>query len=111
MNAHFVSERPRLPAFHPRTDNRNVVNRTALHRDVSADGFKTLTAKHLACAGNMFDTHKSIVVRLTGELLKWRSRKPEHRVSRQFQKQELEVIRIERDVGIQAHDHLIVKIL
>ena len=53
MEADFLREGARLPAFHSRSGNGDPINRANFYRDVAADFFKAFFAKHLTGAGHM----------------------------------------------------------
>src|SRR5215472_11692044 len=99
-------EGSRLPSLHTRGDDSDVIDASTLDRNISADLFKTLAAKYLAGAGDMLDTHEAIVIRLQGAVEKRRAHKPEFGIAGELVQQELEVIRAERHVCVQAGDHL-----
>src|SRR6185312_12364774 len=107
MNAVLLSEGARLPAFHSGGDDGDMVDRAAADRHISTDVFKATPPKNLACAGNMLDTHKAVVVGFSCPLAERRPDQSKFRMSRELPQQKRKVVGIERDVRIEADNHVV----
>src|SRR5215469_13156468 len=99
-------ERSCLPSLHAGSDDGDVIDAPTLDGNIPPDLFKTLAAKHLAGAGNVLDTHETIVIGLQCAVEERSAHKPKFGIAGQFVQQKLEVIRAKRYVCVQAGDHL-----
>jgi hypothetical protein len=72
-----------------------MVNAPTLHRDVATNLLKTLPPEDLACTGDVFDTHKTIVVGATSSILKRRSHESQNMILGKLVQKKLKVVRIE----------------
>src|SRR5215471_17204785 len=110
MKAHLFGKCAGFPAFHPRGRYRNPVNRTGLHRGVTAYYFETFSAKHLAGAGDVSEIRKlmriTVLVNPVVIFDKRRACYSQVRIGAEFLQQELEVIGTEGDIGIEIADEV-----
>src|SRR5580765_2773998 len=110
VKTRLLREGPGLPALHPSRRDRGPVDAATLDRHVSADALKALAPEHLTRAGNVFDIGEPVVV-VPAAFDKRRSGDAERRVLRELLYQELEVVGLERDVGIEASDDIEVDVI
>ena len=104
---YFAGKCAGLPAFHSRSDYRNAVDGSNLHRDVAANGLITFAPEYLACAGYVVDTCELVVETLSRVLDIGCPYHSQQRVNCELSKQECEVVRLEGDVRIQICDHVV----
>jgi hypothetical protein len=58
----FFGESPGLPAFHPRRNDRDVINASTFDRHVAADFLEALSAKKLTRSRDVLDADESVIV-------------------------------------------------
>src|SRR5262245_15252199 len=109
MKAGLLREGPSLPAPHPRRGHGRPVDATTLDRDISPDHVKALPPKDLAGARDVLDVRKPVVV-VTATFYERRSGDTQSGVFGKFAQEELEVVGLERDVGVETSDHVEVQI-
>src|SRR4051794_23404681 len=103
MLAKLLRERPRLPPLHARGDYRHMVHSPALHRHIAADVRKALPPKKLTRARDVLDAYVTIVIAFA-VLAKWRANETEFRILGHSAEQELEVLAVESNIGVEAGD-------
>src|SRR5260370_31262740 len=59
---HFLSKSSSLPTLHPRRDDRDVIDATSFHRDITTDLFKALSPEQLTAAPNILNIRKPVIV-------------------------------------------------
>src|SRR5687768_3781965 len=102
MPAHPVGECPGLPTLHACRDDRDMINAAASDGDVAPDRFEAGTAEELACARDVLDADKAIVVHRSA--LEGRSDNTEPWVLGEPSQQEREVVRVEGSIGVETPD-------
>src|SRR5262245_13609260 len=99
VEAYFFWKGARGPSLHPCAQHRNHVDPSSRQRHVSPDLLETLTAKHLTGPRHVVEAAEAIVVCLA-TLVERRSRQPQPRIGLELREQELEVVRLERNVSV-----------
>src|SRR5712692_1664474 len=62
METNLIRERPSFPSFHPRGNDRDVINAAPSNGHVSANLCKTSAPKQLASAGDMLDVREAVII-------------------------------------------------
>jgi len=102
----FLGEGASTPAFHTRRENSNHINSPTLGLNITIDCLKAPAPKKLTRPGNVLDTAESEVVG-RAVFSKGRSGNAKLRIFREFSQQKLEVVGVERDVGIETDDNIV----
>src|SRR5205085_8127497 len=110
MQARLVRERSRLPTLHARGRDRGPIDASAFDWDVPADAVEALAPEQLARPRDVLDVGKPVVV-VAATFDKRRSGYAELQVAGELLHQELEVVGLERNVGIEASNHVEVDII
>ncbi len=115
MKAHLFDEGARLPAFHAGRGDGNPINRATLDRDITAHCLETLAAEDLAGARDMAEVRAAVGVGVHVRSIpifdKRGSRDPQARNIREAVEQKFEVVRFDRNVGIQIADQVELHVL
>src|SRR5206468_2340917 len=101
------NEGPGFPTLHPRRGHGNPIDPASLDRLVAADFLETPAPEELACPGDVFQAGKSEVI-ASRSLDEWRSRHTELRIGSKLPQQEFEVVDLERDVGVQVSNDVVI---
>src|SRR5579864_1789542 len=110
METNLIREGLSLPSFHPRGNDRDVINAAPSHGHVSANLCKTSAPKQLASAGDMLDVCEAVIIDWIRAFLERRSNQSQCGIFGQFAKQEGKVVFVKGDVCIQAANCIIVEI-
>ncbi len=104
--AHLLGERAGAPTAHARARDRRPVDAAALDGLVAADLLVARAPEHLAGARHVLDVGEAVVV-LVIAFAERGARDAEPGVLREAAQEELEVVRVEGDVGVEVADDVV----
>ena len=108
--ADFFNKSAGLPALHPCRGHGDPVDRASLDRDIAPDSLEAPATEHLTSAGHMIEVGAlvgvSVVIRPIDIFNEGRAGHAQFGVFGEAREQELEVVRGERDVGVQIADQV-----
>ena len=107
----LLRERSGLPPLHPGACHSGPIDSTTLDRDVASDVLVALPAEKLTRAGDVFDVREIVVIDFRCVFDEWGPCYSQAGVSRKLSQEELEIIGIERYVGIKVPDDVKIQIL
>ena len=90
-----------LPASHPGHGHGSPIFSSRLERQVTVNVLKARAPEHLAATGNMGLVDEPVIVLLPSALHEKSPNNPKLRISSQSLQQELDIVGLERDVGVQ----------
>src|ERR1043166_589508 len=110
VNARLLGKRASLPALQTRRCDGHPVDPSASDGLIAADGLEALAPEQLAGPGYVFDVRIPIVV-MNAVLDERRAGHPKARVVFEPLQQELEIVRLERNIRVKACDDVRAQVL
>src|SRR5262249_47802322 len=110
VNETLLAERPGPPAVHPGRGDGNPVHASAFGWNISAELVEAAAPEELAAARNMILALEAVPGGVVTTVLQERGAGDAEITDRgELRQQELEVVRLEGDVGVEIAEHLIVE--